>query len=71
MKKIQIDRLIGFMVTLVVPAVVAWKLGEHILEDSVRKQAAINTVVVEAMVIFIIFRLGVLAGNFKGRRKSS
>ena len=70
LKKLQIDRLLGFLLTLAVPAVIIWKLAEYILESPTRKQAAINTIFIEALAVFVIIRVAALAGVIK-RRKSS
>ena len=60
LKKLQIDRLLGFLLTLAVPAVIIWKLVEYILESPTRKQAAINTIFIEALAVFVIIRIAAL-----------
>lgn len=68
MKKLQLDKLIGFIVTIALPGYVVFKLGATILENATRRQVAINVTVVEALVVFIIVRLAIAMGML--RRKS-
>jgi F0F1-type ATP synthase membrane subunit c/vacuolar-type H+-ATPase subunit K len=70
LKKLQIDRLLGFLLTLAVPGIIVWKLAEYILESPTRKQAAIYTIFIEALALFVFIRIAMLAGFIK-RRKSS
>lgn len=65
MKKLQLDKLIGFIVTITLPGYVVFKLGATILENAARRQTAINVIFVEALVVFIIVRLAIVMGTLR------